>query len=350
MVDLSTSATRSPLRGVIAGLGVMGAHHLRILTSLSDVEVVAVVEQNGVRRDAHLQMHSGVHGYETLERALDEHQLDFACLAVPAGDLPICAGIALEAGLHVFMEKPMAPSEEQAREVIEAAAKRELILGIGYVERFNPAVVALKQKLDAGAIGRIVQMHARRLSPFPNRDGMAGVALDLATHEIDIMRNLSNSEVERVYAESVPGASEPADDLISAVMRFDSGTTGLIEVNWIAPTKVRELSVLGEGGMFVVNYLNQDLTFYEHPTQSTEWDQLAGMYGGGEGDMIRYALERREPLRVQWEAFIDAVGRRCPAPVNGVDGLAALSTARAIHTAGVEHRVVVPSYREASFA
>ena len=91
-------------------------------------------------------------------------------------------------------------------------------------------------------------------------------------------------------------------------MRFSSGTTGLLEVNWISPTKVRELSVLGEGGMYVVNYLTQDLTFYEHPTRTVEWDQLAGMRGGGEGDMVRYALDRREPLRVQWDAFIDAIG------------------------------------------
>jgi UDP-N-acetylglucosamine 3-dehydrogenase len=349
MIDLP-SATHGPLRGAIVGLGVMGTHHLRILTSLPDVEIVAAVEPDEARRDALLQIHPGVRGHDTLKRALDEHELDFACLAVPVGELPICAGIALSAGLHVFVEKPMAPSEEQARELIAAAAERELVLGVGYVERFNPAVVALKQKLDAGAIGRIVQMHARRLSPFPNRDRMAGVALDLATHDIDIMRDLSGSEVERVYAESFTESSEHSDDLISAVMRFDSGATGLLEVNWITPTKVRELSVLGEGGMFVVNYLTQDLIFYEHPTKSTEWSQLAGMRGGGEGDMIRYALERREPLRLQWEAFIEAVGRRGQAPVNGVDGLAALSTAHAIHTAGLEHRVVTPSYRDAGHA
>jgi UDP-N-acetylglucosamine 3-dehydrogenase len=337
------------LRGIIVGLGVMGSHHLRILTSLPDVEVVAAVELNTTRRDALLRSHHGVRGYATLERALEEHgKLDFACLAVPPLELPVCAGVALDAGLHVFVEKPMAPSEEQAREMIAMAAERELVLGVGYVERFNPAVVALKQKIDAGAIGHVLQMHARRLSPFPNRSRMAGVALDLATHDIDIMRNLSSSEVERVYAESIGGTNEQPDDLICAVLRFASGTTGLLEVNWITPTKVRELSILGEGGMFVVNYLTQDLTFYEHPTRLTEWDQLASMRGGEEGDMIRYALKRREPLRLQWEAFIDAVGRNGPAPVDGLDGLATLSTARAIRTAGVEHRAVAPSYRETS--
>jgi len=346
MPDSSISAERGPLRSLIVGLGVMGSHHLRSLSSLADVEVVAEAEQNGARREAALQMYPGVRGHESLEQALEEHELDFACLAVPVEVLPVCTDVALNAGLHVFVEKPMAPSEDHAREMTAAAAERSLVLGVGYVERFNPAVLALKQKLDAGAIGRIVQMHARRLSPFPNRDRMAGVALDLATHDIDIMRYLSDSEVEHVYAESVVGAGKQSDDLICAVMRFDSGSTGLLETNWITPTKVRELTVLGEGGMFVVNYLTQDLIFYEHPTKATEWDQLASMYGGGEGDMIQYALERREPLRVQWEAFIDAVHRGGPAPVDGNDGLATLSTARAIRTASSEHRVVSPGYRE----
>jgi UDP-N-acetylglucosamine 3-dehydrogenase len=348
MPDSSSSAGPRPLRGVIVGLGVMGTHHLRVLASLADVEVPAVVERDGGRRDAALRMHPDVRGHESLDRAIAEHELDFACLAVPVEALPACAGEALEAGLHVFVEKPMAPGEDQARQMTAAAAERDLVLGVGYVERFNPAVLALKQKLDAGMIGRIVQMHARRLSPFPNRDGNAGVALDLATHDIDIMRYLSGSEVQRVYAESVVGLAEDSEDLICAVMRFDTSTTGLLEANWITPTKVRELSVLGEGGMFLVNYLSQDLRFYEHPTKATEWDQLAGMYGGGEGDMIRYALERREPLRVQWEAFIDAVRRGGPAPVDGSDGLAALSIARAIRAAGSEGLVVAPGYREAS--
>jgi UDP-N-acetylglucosamine 3-dehydrogenase len=349
MADSSPSAERGALRGLIVGLGVMGSHHLRILDSWPEVELIATVEQDDLRREAALRLHPGVRGYKSLEQALGEHELDFACLAVPVGALAACTGEALNAGLHVFVEKPMAPSEEQAREMTDAAAERELMLGVGYVERFNPAVVALKRRLQAGAIGRIVQMHARRLSPFPNRDGMAGVALDLATHDIDLMRDLSGSEIERVSAESV-GSGERSEDLICAVMRFDSGATGLLEANWITPTKVRELSVLGEGGMFVVNYLTQDLTFYEHPTKATEWDQLAGMHGGAEGDMVRYALERREPLRMQWEAFIEAVRRGGPAPVDGSDGLATLSTALAIRTAGVEHRVVTPSYREATRA
>jgi UDP-N-acetylglucosamine 3-dehydrogenase len=351
MSDPSISTpSGGPLRGVIVGLGMMGAHHLRILSSLPNVDVVAVVERDAERMKERLRIYPDVSGYASLEEATQAHELDFACVAVPIGALPGCAAIALTAGLHVFVEKPMAPEEGQGRELVAAAAERELVLGVGYVERFNPAVVALKQKLGEGTIGRIVQMHARRLSPFPNRDSMAGVALDLATHDIDLMRDLAGSEIEHVYAEAFTGSEERTEDLISAVMRFDSGATGLLEVNWITPTKVRELSILGEGGMFVVDYLKQDLTYYEHPTQATEWDQLAGMRGGGEGDMIRFALERREPLRLQWEAFIDAVRRGRDAPVNGRDALATLSTACAIQLAARERRVVSPGYRETTHA
>jgi UDP-N-acetylglucosamine 3-dehydrogenase len=349
MTDSTAAAERAPLRGVIVGLGMMGAHHLRILGSMPEIEVVAAADRDEVRRTTLLSAHPGVVGYESLEHALAEHELDFACLAVPVNALPACCATALDAALHVFVEKPMAPTEEQAREMVTAASERERLLGVGYVERFNPAVVALKQKLDEGVVGRVVQMHARRLSPFPNRDGMAGVSLDLATHDLDLMRNLSGSEIDRVYAESVDMVDRGTrEDLICATLRFGSGATGLLEANWITPTKVRELSVLGEGGLFVVNYLTQDLLFYEHPTQATGWDSLANMTGGREGDMTRFALNRREPLRMQWEAFTSAVREGGPAPVDGTDGVIALSGARAIETSGAEHRVVVPSYREAA--
>jgi predicted dehydrogenase len=247
----------------------------------------------------------------------------------------------------VLVEKPMAQTEDEALALMDDAEARGLTLGVGLVERFNPAVVALKRKLDDGLLGRIYQMHARRLSPFPDRDSMRGVALDLATHDIDVMRYLSGAEIQRVFAETSQRRQAGAEDLLCATLRFENEANGLLEVNWLTPTKVRELTVTGERGMCRVDYLTQDLIFYEHPVEQNEWDALAGMRGPGEGDMVRYALARREPLRVEWEAFLGAVRDGEPAPVRGEDGLAALSTARAIHRAGSAHELVVPAYRSA---
>ncbi len=329
-----------PLRGVIAGLGAMGSLHVRVLTSMPKVRIVAVADPDPGRRAA-----ATAPAYGTLEEALDRHRPDFACLAVPVAHLPRATMQAIERGVHVLVEKPTAPTEEAAVEMLRAAERADVRLGVGHVERYNPAVVALRERLAGGAIGRIVQMHARRLSPFPNRASMQGVALDLATHDIDVMRYLSGDEVSRVFAETSSPLGADREDLLCATLRFDGGLTGLLETNWVTPTKVRQLSVTGDHGMFVLDYLTQDLFLYEHPTRPTEWDALAGMRGGGEGDMTRFALQRREPLRVEWEAFLAAVRAGTDPPVSARDGIAALSTARAIQRAGETHDVVTPGYR-----
>jgi UDP-N-acetylglucosamine 3-dehydrogenase len=329
-------------RAVIVGLGVMGGYHRRVLGQIEGVEVVGGVDPAPERRAA-----ARLPAFATVREALRELRPDFACIATPAAAMPDLAIEALEAGVPVLVEKPLAAEEDEALRLVREARERGLLLAAGHVERANPAVIALKQKLDAGTIGAIYQLHARRLSPFPDRDSMLGVALDLATHDIDVMRYLTGSEVDRVYAETEQRLHDRAEDLIAATLRFDSGATGLLEVNWLTPTKVRELTVTGEHGTFVLNYLTQELSHYQHPTQRNEWDALASMRGGGEGDMIRYALERREPLRVQWEAFLAALDGEGEPMAAGWDGFAAMSTARAIQRAGRSHAVVRPGYRDA---
>jgi len=328
------------LRGAVVGLGVMGSHHARVLGSLEDVELRALIDPDPARRPTHA----------TLAEALAAEPLDFVCVAVPVEQLPVVAGEAIAAGLHVLVEKPTAPTEAQARALIAEAEARGVTLGVGHIERFNPAVRALKQKIDDGAIGRVLHVHARRLSPFPNRQGAQGVALDLATHDIDVLRYITGQEVARVFAETAAPLSGSREDILCATLRLDDESMALLEANWMTPAKVRQISVLGQQGMLVVDYLTQDLMLYEHPTRATEWDQLAGIRGGGEGNMIRFALDRREPLRVQWEQFLAALRAGEPAPISGHDGLAALSTAHAISLAAERHETVVPAYREVPHA
>jgi UDP-N-acetylglucosamine 3-dehydrogenase len=325
----------------------MGSLHLRVLWSMPEVEVVVAVDPDPDRRAQIERLYRGLATAPTLEAALDAHEVDFAGLAIPAASLPDAALTAIGAGMAVLVEKPMAPDEQRALEVIRAAEHSGVVLAVGHVERFNPAVMALKEKLDEGVLGRVYQIHARRLSPFPNRGAMLGVSLDLATHDIDVMRHLIGSDVARVYAEVERRLPiDQPEDLLCATMRFEDGTTGLLEVNWLTPAKVRELTVTGERGMFVVNYVTQELFHYEHPhATTTPWDALAAVRGPGEGNMTRYALERREPLRVQWETFLDAVRTGTAPAVTGQDGLASMSTARAIQASGRDHVITVPDYR-----
>jgi predicted dehydrogenase len=324
----------------------MGSHHARVLSQIEGVEIAAVVDPNPVRREQFARRHPRTSTYVTIEDALESVEIHFACLAAPAETLPALGRAAIQAGIPLLIEKPVAADEDEALALLREAEERGVLLGVDHVERCNPAVLALKERLDSGMIGHVYQLHARRLSPFPDRDAILGVALDLASHDIDVMRYLTGSEVERVFAESAQRLHDSAEDLIAATMRFDNDTTGLLEVNWLTPTKVRELTVTGEGGTFVLNYLTQELYHYGHPTEPTNWDTLANMRGAGEGDMIRYALARREPLLVQWETFLCALnGDGCPS-ASGYDGYAALSTARAIQRSGACHETMTPRYRE----
>ena len=341
------ASSEQPLRAIVVGLGMMGSHHLRVLRSLPGCAVVAVVDPEHEQRSRATPADGTVAEHESLRAALERHEADFACIAVPVDRLAPLAREALDAGLSVLVEKPLAATEAEAEALIGFAEERSLLLSVGHVERFNPAVLALAEKLRQNALGRIYQLHARRLSPYPERRRLSGVALDLATHDLDVMRHVTGNEVVRVFAETAQRSGAGIEDLVCASLRFEDESTGLLEVNWLSPTKVRELTVTGERGMLVVNYLTQDLRFFEHPRESTEWEALGLVRGSGEGDMVKYAIPRREPLVVQWEAFLRAMRNGGPAPVPGREGLAALSIAMAIRQSGREHEPVVPTYARA---
>src|SRR3954462_8368523 len=303
---------RPPLRGLVAGLGVMGSHHARVLSAAPSVELVALVDPADDRRAAAELLHPRAGFFASLSEALPAVEPEFVCLAVPVEQLPELAVEAIDAGVPVLAEKPLARSEEEALRILRAAAERRVLLSVGHVERFNPAVAALKALLHRDDAGRIYQIHARRLSPFPFRESTTGVALDLATHDLDVIRYLTDSEIDRVHAETACRRPNAPEDLLSASVRLSSGTTGVLEVNWLTPAKIRELSVTTEAGLYVVNYLTQDLFFYENPPARVEWDALALVRGTGEGNMTRFALERREPLRQEWESFLAAVRGEAP--------------------------------------
>ena len=212
---------------------------------------------------------------------------------------------------------------------------------MGHIERFNPAVVALKAHLAAGELGRVFQIDARRQGPFPARIKDVGVVIDLAVHDLDVMRYVTGAEVLRVYAETERRIHSTREDLLTGLVRLDD-IVGTLTINWLTPTKIRELHVIGERGMFRVDYLTQDLYFFENATaQGAEWETLRVLRGVSEGRMIRHVVAKKEPLRAELEAFLSAVRGETPVAVTGEDGLKALELAQAVVKSGLEHRVIV---------
>jgi predicted dehydrogenase len=228
----------------------------------------------------------------------------------------------------------------EGREIIEAARKAGVLLTVGHIERYNPAILELQRRLERQELGRVFQMHARRLGPFPPRVRDVGVVIDLATHDVDIMRFLTGSEVKRVFAETARRIHTGHEDLLSGLLRFEDNSIGVLDINWLTPTKIREIMVTGEKGMFHVNYLTQDLYFYENNYIKTDWDTISNIAGVSEGDMVRLRIDKTEPLRVELDRFLRAVRGEAVQVVSGEDGLTALRIARKLVEAGISGEAV----------
>jgi predicted dehydrogenase len=317
----------------------MGNHHTRLLAGMEGVKLVGVADPNP-EVCAQVALRYGARAFADVDSLLEEADPDFASVAVPTREHYPVARILLERGIHVLVEKPIALTVEEGQSLIDLAGRHGPKLGVGHIERFNPAVTALKECLDAGQLGRAFQMSVRRIGGFPPRVSDVGVALDLATHDLDVFLYLTGAQVVRASAEVSWELNDQHEDLLCALLRFDSGVIGLLNINWLSPTKIRELMVHGERGMFKVDYLTQDLFFYENANHDGEWDSLQVFRGVAEGRMIRHPVTRREPLQVELEAFVRSIREDDPFPVSGEDALRALSLAHSLVQAGQQGKTL----------
>lgn len=325
------------LKAAVVGIGAMGRNHARVYADLEDVSLVGIADpdEQAARKVARRY---GGSVYTDFRRLLQNETPELVTIAVPTVDHCETALAAIEAGVHVLIEKPLAYTIGEGEAVIRAAEEAGVKLMVGHIERFNPAVTALKERLHE--LGRVFQIDARRQGPFPARIKDVGVVIDLAVHDLDVMRFVTGAEVTRVYAETERRIHSSHEDLLSGLLRLDDGTVGTLTINWLTPTKIRELYVTGENGMFRVDYLTQDLYFFENATTPTgEWP-FRYLRGVSEGRMIRHVVLKKEPLQAELEAFIATVRGEIPVPVSGRDGLRVLELAQAIVASGQQHHVV----------
>jgi len=319
----------------------MGRNHVRVLHDLPQADLVGLADADAgaAKRVASASL---TKVYASHTELLEREKPDAVVVAVPTNQHHAVVLDALAAGAHVLVEKPIAGTLAEADELVAAAEAAKRVLSVGHIERYNPAVLELKQRLAAGQLGRVFQYHARRLGPFPQRIRDVGVVVDLATHDVDVMRYLSGSEIVRVYAETRREVHTTNEDLVSGLIRFDDGAVGVLQTNWLTPTKIRVLNVTGERGMFRADYLTQDLFFHENAAAGDgSWQQIANLRGVAEGPMVMYSIQKREPLRVELEAFLAAVNGESTDIVTGADGREALRIALALVESGQGGKVVI---------
>jgi predicted dehydrogenase len=318
----------STQRGAVIGLGMIGRHHARLLQASDRVGFAGAVDPGGDRFRA---VHQPELVLDSIAELLDRGPLQFAIVAVPTErHLPAVRELAA-AGVSMLIEKPLAATTETAAEIVDICHRAGVLAAVGHVERFNPALQELRRRLLEGQIGRLVTVSTIRSGPFPARVQDVGVVKDLATHDIDLVSWLSDSKIATLAAQTQYLSGREHEDLVLVIGALESGAAFSIVVDWVSPTKVRRTRVLGDRGMLEADTLTGDLFFYENAQVRIAWSATQQFRGVSEGNVTRYALERREPLLVEHDAFLDLLeGRRDPGVVTLEQGVEIVQVAEVV--------------------
>jgi predicted dehydrogenase len=323
------------LRAGLIGLGSIGRHHARVLRALEHVDLVAVADPCG-------DPHGVAQGLPVLPdvEALCRAGVDIAVVAVPTSHHEAVALHLARAGVHVLVEKPLAGDVAAARRIADAVTQRGLVGAVGHLERFNPALRALQTRLEIGVLGEVHQVSTRRQGPFPGRVADVGVVKDLATHDVDLTAWVTGSAYRSVSARTSHLSGRPHEDTVVAVGDLADGTITSHVVDWLSPVKERITHVVGERGALLADTLTGDLTYHANGSVAAMWDAVAAFRGVSEGDVIRFAIPKPEPLVSELTAFRDAVLGRGAAHVTMDEGVQAVRVAEAVLTAAATGETV----------
>jgi predicted dehydrogenase len=318
------------LRAGLVGLGVMGRNHARVLGALDGVQLVAAADP---RPGAAV---TGVEVVATV-RELIGRGIDMCVVATPTATHEKIGLELAEAGVPTLIEKPLAHDSKAAQTLVEAFARNQVPGAVGHIERFNPALQHMRRRLDLGELGELYQVVTRRQGPFPARVTDAGVALDLATHDIDLTAWLTRSRYSSISARTAHRSGRGNEDLVSAVAELANGIVVTHLVNWLSPLKERIITVTGELGCFVADTVTADLTFYQNGVEPVEWDRVASFRGVSEGNVTRYAIRKPEPLVTElanFAAFVRGGGAEVVSLAEGLTTVRVAETLRESADAG----------------
>jgi UDP-N-acetylglucosamine 3-dehydrogenase len=296
------------LKMAVVGVGFWGRNHVRVLSELPDVELVAVCDVDQ-QRTAMVAEKYGLKAYSDSAKMYEEEELDAVTLCVWSTLLSEEALKALKAQKHVLVEKPMARSSAEARKINNVAKVKNLHLTVGFIERFNPAVRRLKEALAEGKIGSPVSVTIRRVTKWPERIGDVGVVKDTAIHDIDIVRFIFDEDPMSVYARAGHLRHSKFEDYAQIMLSFSNGKSAFLEANWLTPYKIRKLTVTGSDAIISLDYITQEMTI----------ETL--------GQTLTPRYEFEEPLKLELQHFVQCVINNKTPLVSGLDGWKALKIA-----------------------
>jgi UDP-N-acetylglucosamine 3-dehydrogenase len=312
----------APVPVAVVGVGVMGANHARVYHESPRAQLVAVVDAEPKQAAAAAAKFGCAH-YATVAELLQRSAVKAVSVVTPTALHAEVAAELMRAGIDVLVEKPLAPNRVDALALCQLARERECVLMVGHIERFNPAVRALRALILDGTFGEVTSIITRRVGLAPKRIKDADVVTDLAVHDIDIANFLLGRTPADVYAHGGRGVLADRTDYAELFLNYGTANV-IISVNWLTPIKIRKLSITGTRGYGELDFVRQELLLYQPPTADTFDGFSDFMQKYGQDRVQRVPVQVSEPLRVELEHFLDCVERRQAPEVGCAEALAVL--------------------------
>jgi len=297
------------LRVGVIGAGVMGSNHARVLKDMPGIVLVGIADPDEANRKRANDL-IGCRTFATYQALIDEG-VDALTIAAPTHLHHAVALDCIANKIHVLVEKPIASTAEEGHDIVEAARRAGVTLMVGHVERFNPAVAAIKQAIRGESI---LSIGITRVGPFPPRMSNVGVVIDLAVHDIDLIRWFTESDIVEVQPQLSSAVAE-REDIALLQFRTANGVLAHINTNWLTPFKARTVTVATRDKYVMGDLLTRQVT------------ECFGFQPDGSYSMRHLSVGQSEPLRVELQAFLDAIRSRSAPAVTGEEGVASLEIA-----------------------
>lgn len=334
-MEVEIDLREGPIPVAVAGLGAIGRQHARLLSELPQFRLVGACDADPANR-AESSERLGipvVASYEELTQLAPKAVV----IALPTSLHHESAKFFIDKGIHLLVEKPVASTPEQAAELAKLADAAGITLLVGHVERFNAAVRAMKAEIDSGRLGDIISVVTRRVGIARPAVPHANVALDLAIHDVDILRYMLGVPGELVACGSSTIGGNRLEDHVDMVLRYGQ-TFCTVQANWITPVKIRRMSVTGSKGTAELDYITQKLQIYETAPQLIKGDEWDFFAVSAVSPVVEIPVEKSEPLRAELQHFADCVTNGV-APLVPVDQAA--DALQLVHAAGENQPVHV---------
>lgn len=303
----------------------MGQNHARVL---ADMDCLHSVCDSDAGKADEIGNRFDVPSF-TDYRDMLEQDIDGVTIATPAPSHPEICSDVIDEGVALLVEKPIALTYDEGKKIVDKAEENDVVFSVGMIERHNPVISTAKKLLNNGNVGDVITLSSKRVSSFPTRVSHMGVILDLGIHDIDVMRYLLDEDVLSVYA--LGGMSNQEDeyeDHANITLRFANNITGVVEVNWLTPIKVRNLSITCSNDFIELDYIDQTLVVSS--SELLEYDVSNLFEIPLEHNIRKFSVKRQEPLKREMKDFIESIeGTREPL----VDGQSGLKSMRVVEAA-----------------